>query len=107
MKIYTRTGDQGQTGLFGGARLDKDDARVEAYGSVDELNSTLGVARAEGLSPAIDGALAAIQDDLLRLGAELATAAGKEHLLTLARLDAGDATRLEALIDESEEVLPA
>ncbi len=107
MKIYTRTGDQGQTGLFGGVRLDKDDARVEAYGSVDELNSTLGVARAEGLSPAIDTALAAIQDDLLRLGAELATAPGKEHLLTLPRLDAGDATRLEALIDESEALLPA
>jgi len=107
MKIYTRTGDRGQTGLFGGLRLAKDDARVEAYGSVDELNATLGVARAQGLSESIDAALAAIQDDLLRLGAELATAAGKEHLLTLPRIDASDATRLEALIDESEALLPA
>ncbi|HVJ14922.1 MAG TPA: cob(I)yrinic acid a,c-diamide adenosyltransferase [Polyangiaceae bacterium] len=107
MKIYTRTGDRGQTGLFGGARLDKDDARVEAYGTVDELNATLGVARAEGLSRDVDAALATIQDDLLRLGAELATAPGKEHLLTLARIDGSDATRLETFIDESEGLLPA
>ena len=107
MKIYTRTGDRGQTGLFGGARLDKDDARVEAYGTVDELNATLGVARAEGLSRDVDAALATIQDDLLRLGAELATAPGKEHLLTLARIDGSDATRLEIFIDESEGLLPA
>src|SRR5688572_25192373 len=105
MKIYTRTGDQGQTGLFGGSRLAKDDARVEAYGSVDELNATLGLARAEGVSQAMDAALATIQDDLLRLGAELATAAGKEHLLTLPRIDASDATRLEAFIDENEALL--
>jgi cob(I)alamin adenosyltransferase len=106
MKIYTRTGDQGQTGLFGGARLDKDDVRVEAYGAVDELNAALGVARAQGLSPTLDGPLAAIQDDLLRLGAELATAPGKEHLLTLQRVGAEDAKRLENLIDENEAHLP-
>lgn len=106
MKIYTRTGDQGQTGLFGGARLDKDDARVEAYGTVDELNATLGVARAHALPAAIDAQLAAIQDDLLRLGAELATAPGKEHLLTVPRVDAADATRLEQWIDEHEALLP-
>jgi cob(I)alamin adenosyltransferase len=107
MKIYTRTGDRGQTGLFGGARLEKDDPRVEAYGSVDELNASLGVARAHGLAASLDAAVAAIQDDLLRLGAELATAPGKEHLLTLARVDATDAARLEGWIDENEAELPA
>lgn len=102
MKIYTRTGDAGQTGLFGGARLKKDDPRVEAYGTVDELNAALGVARAEGLSPAVDAALHEIQDDLLRLGAELACAPGMEQKLTLRRIDESDASRLERLIDESE-----
>jgi cob(I)alamin adenosyltransferase len=86
--------------------VEKDDARVEAYGSVDELNSALGVARAAGLSASLDDALGTIQDDLLRLGAELATAPGQEHLLTVPAVSAADATRLEALIDEHEALLP-
>src|SRR5687767_9091063 len=57
MKIYTKTGDDGQTGLFGGERTLKNDARVEAYGSVDETNACLGVARAAGVSPDIDATL--------------------------------------------------
>ncbi len=106
MKIYTKTGDQGQTGLFGGVRLRKDDPRVEAYGAVDELNASLGVARAQGLPATLDAALSEIQDDLLRLGAELATAPGMEHNLTLRRIDESDAERLERWIDESEAELP-
>src|SRR5690349_9578755 len=105
MKIYTRTGDAGQTGLFGGGRLSKDDARVEAYGTVDELNAALGVARAAGLSEPVDAGLNEIQDDLLRLGAELACSPGMEHKLTLRRIDESDATRLEGFIDESEALL--
>ena len=57
MKIYTRTGDRGSTGLFGGPRVSKDDARIEAYGTVDELNAALGVARNAGVGEVVDGAL--------------------------------------------------
>ncbi|HSU38489.1 MAG TPA: ATP:cob(I)alamin adenosyltransferase, partial [Polyangiaceae bacterium] len=59
MKIYTRTGDAGMTGLFGGGRVDKDAARVEAYGSVDELNACIGAVRATLVASELDGALAA------------------------------------------------
>ena len=73
MKIYTRTGDTGETSLFGGARVRKDDARIEAYGTVDELNSFIGVARASWLSSPFDGQLHAIQSDLFDIGAHLAS----------------------------------
>src|SRR3954454_4647456 len=81
MKIYTRTGDTGDTGLFGGARVGKDDPRVEAYGTVDELNSCLGVIRALGASAETDESLLQIQRDLFTLGAELACAPGNEDKL--------------------------
>ncbi len=73
MKIYTRTGDTGETGLYGGGRVRKDDPRIAAYGTVDELNAFLGLARAEGLPPEIDAVLARLQNELFDLGAELAT----------------------------------
>jgi cob(I)alamin adenosyltransferase len=73
MKIYTRTGDQGETGLFGGPRVRKDALRLEACGTVDELNSFLGAARAETLPEGIDGLLEGIQNELFEVGAELAT----------------------------------
>ena len=73
MKIYTKTGDGGETSLFGGGRVPKDDARVEAYGAVDELNAALGVARSLAPVPEIDGELARIQAELFAVGAELAT----------------------------------
>jgi cob(I)alamin adenosyltransferase len=73
MKIYTRTGDHGDTGLFGGPRVSKDDVRIEAYGAVDELNSVLGLARAEALPPDMDVLVARVQSELFTLGAELAT----------------------------------
>ena len=73
MKIYTRTGDKGETGLFGGARVSKADPRVAAYGDVDELNSVIGVARTENLDATVDGLLARVQTELFDLGAELAT----------------------------------
>lgn len=102
MKIYTRTGDDGQTGLFGGARVAKDDLRVEAYGTVDETNALLGVARATGLSPQVDEVLARVQTDLFVLGAELACAPGKADKLSMALLSAADAQRLEQAIDAAE-----
>jgi len=73
MRIYTRTGDQGQTMLFGGPRVDKDVARVEAYGTVDELNAVLGLVRAEPLSADVDQLLARIQGELFEVGAEIAS----------------------------------
>lgn len=73
MKIYTRTGDDGQTGLFAGPRVMKSDPRIEAYGTVDELNALLGATRAETISTDLDAVLARIQHELFVLGAELAT----------------------------------
>lgn len=108
MKIYTRTGDAGETGLFGGARVDKDSTRVEAYGAVDELNAALGVARV-ALDPGAATAssrLEAIQSDLFAVGAELATVPGHEGRLTVPLIGAGDIARLEAWIDELELTLP-
>ena len=83
MKIYTKTGDDGTTGLFGGARVKKASSRVDAYGTVDELNAVLGVARALGLSKPAEIVLAEVQIDLFTLGAELATVPGKEEKLPM------------------------
>lgn len=106
VKIYTRGGDGGQTGLFGGGRVRKDHARVEAYGSVDELNAALGAARAAGLPEDLDRLAEGIQGDLFVLGADLATppdtAARSE---TIARLPEGAAAGLEGRIDACEEEL--
>jgi cob(I)alamin adenosyltransferase len=81
MKIYTKTGDAGTTGLFGGPRVSKDDARICAYGSVDELNAVLGTARSTGLSSRLDPMLATIQHQLFSIGAELATPDPEQHHL--------------------------
>ncbi len=107
MKIYTKTGDDGTTGLFGGGRIRKDDARVESYGTVDELNALLGVSRSLGLSKACDEVLAHVQVDLFALGAELACVPGKEEKIPMTRLASSDAERLEHAIDAAEEGLPA
>jgi cob(I)alamin adenosyltransferase len=102
MKIYTRTGDSGTTGLFGGGRVGKDEARVEAYGSVDELNACIGVVRATCGRGELEQTLEAIQGDLLTLGAELGCAPGKEPRLGMVLIGAADVARLEDLIDLSE-----
>src|SRR5438477_336331 len=73
MKIYTKTGDAGDTGLFGGGRVPKNHPRVEAYGDVDELNAVIGLARSIDSMPRVDEVLAPIQRDLFSLGALLAT----------------------------------
>lgn len=105
MKIYTRTGDDGTTGLFGGGRVAKASLRVEAYGTVDEANATIGVARAEALPLAVDEVLRRVQDDLFTLGAELACVPGKEHNLKMTLLSGEDGARLEAAIDAAEDGL--
>lgn len=104
MKIYTKTGDAGDTGLYGGARVPKDDVRVEAYGDVDELNSVLGVVRAAGsLGAPFDELLAAIQSRLFDVGAELANGKGKDLGIPLVAED--DVVAIERAIDRAEEEL--
>ncbi len=102
MKIYTKTGDDGTTGLFGGARVKKASVRVDAYGTVDETNAAIGVARAHGLDALSEGVLQKVQSDLFTLGAELACVPGKEDKLKMALIDVADIERLEQAIDASE-----
>ncbi|MGH7270937.1 MAG: cob(I)yrinic acid a,c-diamide adenosyltransferase [Polyangiaceae bacterium] len=107
MKLYTKTGDDGTTGLFGGARIGKASARVDAYGTVDETNAAIGVARAAGQAAVVDGVLAAVQVDLFTLGAELACVAGREDKLKMTLLGESDIARLEHAIDEADAACPA
>jgi cob(I)alamin adenosyltransferase len=102
MKIYTRTGDAGETGLFGGGRVDKDHPRVEAYGDVDELNATLGLVRALEPMPRIDEVIVPIQRDLFAIGALLATPDRDKMRASLekARIDESRIRELEAAIDQ-------
>lgn len=108
MKIYTRTGDSGTTGLFGGGRVLKSHPRIEAYGTVDEANSAVGVARAFLPEPAaiqpLDQILAAIQRDLFVLGADLATPI--ESKAMTARLTSEHVDRIESSIDQLQDDLP-
>ncbi len=103
--IYTRTGDDGTTGLYSGARVRKNDLRIEAYGTVDELSSAIGVARAGLAHERIDAWLAWTQDALFDLGAELATPAGSKRAAPAVTDD--DVTALERSIDAFEASLPA
>lgn len=106
MKIYTKTGDDGTTGLFGGGRVSKGDPIVEAYGTIDELNAVIGMARATRLDAFADGLLARIQSDLFTLGAEVACVPGEEHKLKMNLIEDADGLRLEQAIDEAEKDLP-
>jgi cob(I)alamin adenosyltransferase len=100
MKIYTKTGDRGETGLFGGPRVPKDAPRIEAYGTVDELNSILGVARAQLSAGEVDILLNGIQNELFALGAQLATPDPAAHQMTL--VGPAQIAALEAAIDHFE-----
>jgi cob(I)alamin adenosyltransferase len=107
MKIYTKTGDAGDTGLFGGGRVPKDDDRVEAYGDVDELNAVIGAARAAGSLPRVDNLLLPIQRDLFSIGALLATP-NREKMdqhLSKAKIDDSRIGDLEREIDACESEL--
>lgn len=101
MKIYTKTGDAGETGLFGGPRVRKDHARIEAFGTVDELNSQLGVVRAADGAAAFDPFLRGVQAELFELGAQLATppSVGRE---AAERITAAHVAALEDRIDSLE-----
>jgi cob(I)alamin adenosyltransferase len=104
MKIYTKTGDKGETGLFGGGRVAKSHPRVEAYGDVDELNATLGMVRAVEPMPRIDEVLVPVQRDLFAIGALLATPDRdkmRQHL-EKARVDEGRVAELERAIDDGD-----
>jgi cob(I)alamin adenosyltransferase len=107
VKIYTKTGDAGETGLFGGPRVRKSDHRVDAYGEVDELNAALGVVRAQVEDPELERHLARIQDELFCVGAELATPHGAKARSAIPPVEARWVERLEAAIDAWEAELPA
>ena len=105
MKIYTKTGDAGDTGLFGGGRVPKSHPRVEAYGDVDELNATIGVARADGPADAqIDALLVRVQQDLFAIGALLATPDRERMRMHLdkAKIDQERIGELERAIDAAD-----
>ena len=107
MKIYTKTGDAGDTGLFGGGRVPKNHPRVEAYGDVDELNASIGLARSIELMPRVDEVLVPVQRDLFAIGALLATPdREKMHQhLEKARVDADRIAELERAIDDGDREL--
>jgi cob(I)alamin adenosyltransferase len=107
VKIYTRSGDAGDTSLYGGDRVRKSDSRVDAYGDVDELNAWLGLARASELDPDVDAALLKIQRDLFALGAQLADPADTiATRVAKTVIGEADVLRLETLIDHLESELP-
>jgi cob(I)alamin adenosyltransferase len=107
MKIYTRTGDGGETSLFGGTRVSKADARVDAYGEVDELNAWLGLVRSAPLDADLADEIVHIQRDLFALGARLADPSSKiAARVTKATLQDSDVARLESLIDRLETEVP-
>lgn len=107
MKLYTRTGDTGETALFDNSRVSKANPRVDAYGEVDELNAWLGLARARGLDDDLDAEVQHIQRDLFAVGAQLADPADRlASRVSKAFLQAADVTRLEHLIDRLEAEVP-
>lgn len=108
--IYTKTGDDGSTGLFGGQRVRKSEGRVEAYGTVDELNAVLGVARTYSRTAEFDNILAGLQNQLFTLGADLATpdpADEQKGSISIPRVTAAHVAPLEAAIDAWEAEMPA
>jgi len=109
MKIYTRPGDEGETGLFGGGRVPKDHPRVSAYGDVDELNSSIGVARAIAPLEFFDPLLESVQRDLFAIGGHLATPdPGKvAKALEKAELSEARVAEFERVMDAADEDLPA
>lgn len=107
MKIYTKTGDGGETSLFDKSRVSKADARVDAYGEIDELNACLGAARAARLDADLTGVLEQIQRELFAVGARLADPSSKiaSRVEKVSVTDA-EVTQLELMIDRLEEQLP-
>ena len=111
-KIYTKTGDTGTTALFGGTRVAKHHIRIESYGTVDELNSYIGLIRDQEIDLDIKEVLIDIQNKLFTVGAILATPPEKETLkngkerLNIPKISEQDITRLETQMDKMNELLP-
>lgn len=110
MKIYTKTGDKGTTSLYGGTKVEKDNLRIETYGTIDELNSYIGLIRSYTIDPILMEELIIIQKDLFNIGAELATPAdklmlanGKPRLKVM--IEESQITQLEEWIDDIDETL--
>ncbi|OIQ38737.1 MAG: ATP:cob(I)alamin adenosyltransferase [Bacteroidetes bacterium MedPE-SWsnd-G1] len=112
MKIYTKTGDKGSTGLYGGTRVPKYDLRIEAYGTIDELNAHIGLLKAQIIDELVILELLKIQNDLFTLGAMLATPKEKEILksgkerLNIPKITLDDVLLLEASMDQMNESIP-
>ena len=111
MKLYTRTGDDGTTGLFSGARVSKDHPRIEAYGTVDELNSLLGVVMCScepghAFEARLRQILSAMQSRLFDIGADLATPEGAKQQSRIHRIDDADVAEAEGWIDEVDSANP-
>jgi cob(I)alamin adenosyltransferase len=105
-KVYTRTGDDGTTSLGGGQRVAKDAPRIEAYGTVDELNSAIGVALASELNDAIAGPLRTIQNELFHLGSDLCILEEDKARMPVPRIEERHVVTLEKLMDRLSEELP-
>src|SRR5687767_8336367 len=106
MKIYTRTGDKGKTSLIGGTKVFKSDLRIEAYGTVDELNSFVGLCLDHLKTHNINNVLAEIQDRLFTIGSSLACDPDKETKLKIPDLHEADVELLEKEIDKMNDTLP-
>lgn len=112
MKIYTKTGDKGSTSLFGGARVSKNHIRIEAYGTVDELNSYVGLIKDQDINEVIKKDLALIQHDLFTMGSMLATpknnyeSSSKKNQLNIPKINENSILYLENRIDEMNSTLP-
>lgn len=106
-KIYTKTGDTGQTSLIGGTRIPKSHLRIEAYGTVDELNSWLGCIHDQSGNPELQGFLQTIQDRLFTIGSSLACDPKKDTKMEIPDLREEDTAALEAAIDRMDAELPA
>ena len=107
MKIYTKTGDSGETSLFDQTRVSKADARVDAYGEVDEVNACLGAARAAGVDDEIGALIESLQKDLFAVGARLADPSSRiAPRVDKAVIGEAAVKRLERAIDRLEETLP-
>jgi cob(I)alamin adenosyltransferase len=104
-RIYTKTGDEGLTGLGGGQRVAKDSIRVETYGTVDELNSQIGVALATGLCERLAAELPPIQNELFDLGSDLATPAESQARHPVPTVETRHVEKLEGLIDELNDIV--
>jgi cob(I)alamin adenosyltransferase len=105
-RVYTRTGDDGTTGLGGGQRVAKDSPRIESYGTVDELSSAIGVAVALGLEPRLAETLARIQNELFNLGSDLCILEEDKATMPVPVIEARNVDALERLMDELSEELP-